>query len=74
MQCGLFELGRVNIHHHHLGSAGPCFPVIAHLTNGKANAHSQHQIGILHGKVAGAVAHIAAAPAIQRVIVLDQIQ
>ena len=73
MQGVLFHLGAVNIHHDDFRRTGPGFPVIAHLADGNAGAHSQNQVCVLDGPVARAVAHIAGTTAVKRVFVLDQV-
>ena len=73
MERRLLQLGRVDVHHDDLCGTGPGLPVIAHLTDGNAGAHSQDQVCILDRPVAGPVAHIASAAAIKRIFVFDQV-
>ena len=73
MEGGLFQLCLINIHHNDLGSSCPGLPVVAHLTDGDAGAHSQDQIRVLDRPVTGPVTHIARTANVQRMVILDQI-
>ena len=73
MQCGLLQLAPVDVHHDDLRRPRPGLPVVAHLADGDARTHGEDQVGVLDGPVAGTVAHVAGAAAVQRMIVLDQV-
>ena len=70
MNGRFFHLSLVNVNHDDLGGSCPCAVVIADLTYADSCANREKKIGILNGKVSRAVAHVAASAAIERVIIL----
>ena len=73
MQGRLFQLGLVNVHHDDLCRAGPGLPVVADLADRNARAYGQNQVCVLDSPVARAVTHVPGAPAVQRIVILDEI-
>ena len=73
MQCRLFQLCRIDIHHNNFCCPRPCLPVVADLSNGYACAYGQNQVSVLDSPVARAVTHVPGAPAVQRIVILDEV-
>ena len=69
----LFKFSRVYIDHYNLCLARPGLPVISDLAYADTGSYTQKNIGVLNGKVSGAVAHIAGAAAIKRMVAFNNI-
>lgn len=73
VESGFLHLRRIDIHHDDLGFPRPCFPIVAYLTDADARPYGKDKVAVLYGEIARAVAHVSAAAAVERIVVLHKI-